>query len=124
MSSVATALSGCKILSSLNDFILSGVLEELEDIRLPRLDAGTSPFRSDPQYSFTFFTYCFAKYSENQENLVLSKGAQSQDLSVHIGYCGYWVYLAPELQAGQAGKNSKNFHAFFISGRILPGTMF
>ena len=29
--------------------------------------------------------------------------------------------VAPELQASQAGKNSKNFPAFFISGRILPG---
>ena len=34
-----------------------------------------------------------------------------------------WVVCvhAPELQAGQAGQNSKKCPAFLISGRILPG---
>ena len=56
----------------------------------------------------------------NRQKLMLSpinipnKGVQSRDLSVYMAPVGPLSTLAPELQASQAGKNSKKFPAFFL----------
>ena len=60
-----------------------------------------------------------AVFGENGE--LKSKGGQSWDLSVYMVPVGPLGTVAPELQASQAGKNSKNFPVFFIPGEILPG---